>query len=519
LSGSSKYPGALDAIPSDKGNSTNSREGKPKDGPAGDHPEHHNLLADGVNTTQEILGLNPQGERPTVADRFEVVEDAIEAGLGELPENLATLDEGGKLEPAQLPVSVESRSSFPALVNPTGISRWLTALASAGAADAPIFYIGDSHTYGEYWNGTELKEDDATCSVNSPAARLRELFAATYGDPGEGFWFPNDGRITAGGGIVTGIATGPAVQRNNARFTKEGHTLTVTIPAGKAITRLSFLCANRETETATVTATKNGTPTTSITSTGTPATPTRQDYSCTEGDVFVFTGPAAGALTCLGFVLRTAQTHGVPVHRMGRRGYTVPNVIGGVYNGLLGAAENGTIILTAEQIQREIRACYRWSGAASFLVILQYGTNENTKQFQASGIDCGVTPGLFRSALSTIIQQVNTDGGDVLLAGPCPAPTEITAGAASPLSAYTTMAYSLAVDSAHCSMLDIASNAAWGGGFSGLDGAQRPIEVTDAEKATAVAAAATAGLRDPSSSHPTPLGYESYADIIYSEVH
>ena len=83
-----------------------------------------------------------------------------------------------------------------------------------------------------------------------------------------------------------------------------------------------------------------------------------------------------------------------------------------------------------------------------------------------------------------------------------------------PLSSYAAMAYHVASTNANCAMLDIASNATWGGGFAGLDSAGEPVPVTDSEKATAIAAAASGGLRDPNSSHPTALGYESYKSII-----
>jgi hypothetical protein len=397
--------------------------------------------------------------------------------------------------------------------------------------------------------------------------------------------YPNDDRVTGSWGISTGVSTGPAIQRNNRRFTAAAtvtatttsgspnltaisnmttpvnwtagmmvsgpgipagttllsvnigassavmsnnatasasgvtvtpaKTLTYTIPSGKSITRLRFISGNRATETGVVSAWKNGVAAGSITSANND-TPSYTEFACTDGDVFVFADPPSSALTCLGLEIRTAQTHGVPVHRMGRQGYTIANLIGGIYNGLIGSPD-GSTVLTAAQIAAEIRACYKWANPSpGFVFVLPYGTNENTKQLLATGIDCGLVPSLFRLVADIVIKQVTADGGIVVLLSPCPSPTENTANGAAPLSAYAAMLYSLAVGSAKTAMVDVASSATWGGGFSGLDATGRPIEVDDATKAAAIAAAASAGLRDPNSSHPTASGYQSYADLVYA---
>jgi hypothetical protein len=93
--GTSKYPKALDKLAVDKGSSTNAREGKPTAGPEGDHSGHHNALAAGLNAVQSTLGVNPQGKRSSVTERMGVIESEIEAGLGELPEDIPSLGEDG----------------------------------------------------------------------------------------------------------------------------------------------------------------------------------------------------------------------------------------------------------------------------------------------------------------------------------------------------------------------------------------------------------------------------------------
>jgi hypothetical protein len=89
----SRYPRGLDNLAANKGSSTNSREGKPVGGPEGDHSGHHDALAAGVNAVQKTLGLNPQGGRDSVAERIGVVEGELEAGLGELPEDIPSKEE------------------------------------------------------------------------------------------------------------------------------------------------------------------------------------------------------------------------------------------------------------------------------------------------------------------------------------------------------------------------------------------------------------------------------------------
>jgi hypothetical protein len=104
--GSSKYPKALDDLPEDSASSTNAREGKPTGGPEGFHSGLHNDTSAALNAVQETLGTEPQADRENVADRLDGIEGAIEAGLGELPDNLALLEEDGKLVESQLPDSV-----------------------------------------------------------------------------------------------------------------------------------------------------------------------------------------------------------------------------------------------------------------------------------------------------------------------------------------------------------------------------------------------------------------------------
>src|SRR5262245_54276397 len=55
------YPAELDGIQAGKSNQTLMKD---------DHAAHHNQLASGVNSVQNILGINPQGSYATVSARI-----------------------------------------------------------------------------------------------------------------------------------------------------------------------------------------------------------------------------------------------------------------------------------------------------------------------------------------------------------------------------------------------------------------------------------------------------------------
>lgn len=409
---------------------------------------------------------------------------------------------------ATLSVATREQVSPPFITNPDGLVRWRQALAGAFFGQAPICYVGDSHTYGEWWDGSTNQTGNATALLKSPAAQLRDLFAASYGATGEGFVFPSDSRVTSGGGVSTGVYSGPSVIRNNRLFTSASHTLTLTIPAG--ITRLGSICANRTNETGVLSVTRNGVATTSVTPDDSN-TPSVTEFVCSPGDVFVFTGENSKSHTTLGFTFGTSQTVGVPVHRMGQMGYTVPTMGGGSENGVLW--KNSSTLLSDAQVQTNIRAIYKWqevvTGGGKGVVIIQFATNEQSKQLDSSGQHYGITPDLYGEALTTIVQQIADDGWCSLLVSPCPSGSELTTTGAEPLTSYAAEAKAVALANDHTAFIDIAD--LWGGGFDPYTGEL----VSSAEKAAAIAAAATAELRDPTSSHPTPKGYGDYARFIY----
>jgi hypothetical protein len=173
-------------------------------------------------------------------------------------------------------------------------------------------------------------------------------------------------------------------------------------------------------------------------------------------------------------------------------GYTLPNMGGGVYNGTLWTPD-GTNILSSSQRTASLRAHYRWAGTSG-LMIINFATNEQTKELLATGIDCGVTPALFQSALTTIVQQVTSDGWCVVINMPCQSGSE-TASPNDPLRTYAKLARQVAIDNAHVAFHDSADY--WGRSSAAV---------------TAAGASGTYQKRDPNSSHPSILGYaDGYA--------
>lgn len=84
------YPDEFPGLPIDLGGDTKSSTGKPRGGTVGFHSGLHNDISKAINGIAAALGLHPEGDRENVADRLNALAGAIEAGLGESPELLAT---------------------------------------------------------------------------------------------------------------------------------------------------------------------------------------------------------------------------------------------------------------------------------------------------------------------------------------------------------------------------------------------------------------------------------------------
>lgn len=379
------------------------------------------------------------------------------------------------------------------ITKPTGLRRWRAALAAAKFGEAPICCGVDSHTFGQFADGTNNTDATAnlTNAVRGYVGQLRSLFAQTYGDPGEGFLMPNysaEGRITQGAGVATN-APHPAVLRRHAYLSPGGYpnaTLTYTVPAG--VFFLGLILENTAGLTS-PTWTKDGAIQGAWTTLDNTGGMNFTYHGVAPGQVVVIKGDNTTSANVIGLVARTARV-GVPVHRMGVGGITQSEMLGGSFNGVL-ATVDGSTIWTAPQQQAYVRAHYKWEPSKG-VVIIMAGTNEQSLQLGSAGYGNGITPAIYAQGLTTTVQQIAADGWCTLLVGPCPSGSEnVTAGAA-PLTSYKAQMQAVATANDHCSYIDIAD--AWG---------------------LSAAAAYAAGLRDQTSSHPTYKGYGDEARLIH----
>jgi hypothetical protein len=325
--------------------------------------------------------------------------------------------------------------------------------------------------------------------------QLRKLLAMIYGDPGEGLWLPSntsDSRITLGGTPTAFDNPGqaPCIMRYNMRLTSASQTITVTVPTGA--TRMMVVQANAAGNNSS-TWSLNGASQGAITTLTGTAVPKLTYLTVVAGQPVVITGPSSGNDTFIALGFRTAQTTGVPVHRIGASGQTQWNMQGGAFNGVGGTADGSTTYTTSNQ-QANVKAHYSWAGARG-LLIMQFGTNEQSLQLGTAGLNNGITPALFAAGVQFAVNQAVADGWCVLLLGDPPSASENVNAGAQPLTAYTAELQSIAAATDHCAMIDFAD--LWGRGSA------------------AKTATSTAGLRNVSDSHPTRAGYGDEARAVH----
>jgi hypothetical protein len=389
------------------------------------------------------------------------------------------------------------------VTNPRGLRRWRAALADAQNNIAPIVAGYDSHSFGQNSNGSNTSNpgDSQADAQMGYVGQLRNLFALMYGNPGEGFILPNpaqEGRMVASGGS-TFSAPGQAVAalRNNYRL-GNGNTLTFTPPAG--ITQLGVVQTNHAGDAA-LSWTLNAVAQGNITAPTGTGIPSITWLTVVGGQQVVISGPAAGTNSIYGFVYstgnvsaNTALKNGVAVHRVGCGGYTLQNMIGGVYNGSPGTIDGVSFFTAAAQLAYA-QAHYIWAGAKG-LFIMYGGTNEQTLQNGVAGANNGVTPALFLASIQQIVGQIVSDGWCVLMVGAPPSGSENLVAPALPLTSYWSAMQQVASSTDHCAFVSIGDY--WGG-----------------DDANNKALTAAAGLRDAGSSHPTRNGYGDLANMLY----
>ena len=389
------------------------------------------------------------------------------------------------------------------VTNPYGLRRWRACLADAENNLASIVCVGDSHVFGQNANGSDTSNpgDSAADGQMGWVGQLRNLFAITYGNPGEGFIMPDpaaDSRMVASGGSTfSGYNQAVGPMRHNYRLTS-GATLTFTPPAGT--TQLGVIQTNHSGD-AQLTWTMNGVGQTAPTAPTGTGVPSLVWVPFTGGQTAVFTGPSANN-TVYGWVYSTGQVsantalkNGVSVDRIGSGGQTQGIMLGGDYNGALGTYD-GVGSFTTPQQQAYVQGHYIWRGSRG-LLIMYFGTNEQSLQLGSAGLNNGITPAIFQAGLQLAVAQAVSDGWCVLLVGPCPSASENQTMGAALLTAYWAIMQGIAATTDHCAFVSIGD--LWGGDTS-----------------AAKLATSNAGLRNAGDSHPTRAGYGDIARNLYN---
>ena len=379
------------------------------------------------------------------------------------------------------------------LHSPSGLRRWRAAFGDAQFANVPVVCVGDSITAGQGADNNPSAYSNIPDNTNGWVGQLRKLLANEHGaDPGEGFIFADDTRVTNNGGIGNVWACTPLTHGYRLTGTQN---LVLTVPAG--ITRLGIIQANQtqafnsagsnladvsgvysQTGSATVT----NAPITTLTNTGRALV---TEITVAAGDVITVSAPATAQTYVAGFNLRSGNA-GVLVHRVAVPGYTSGDMLGGQSSGILNQTASPSNQVAA------IRACYDWAGTQGLVMVCMLG---NDQQFQAGGGTArqnGVTLANYTAWMTQFMTQVIADGWSVLMFAPPRNPSQYTGGPSE--DAYLASILSWVQTHDHAAYLD--TGELWG----------------------PYADSAALGLVNGTSVHPLRRGHGDMARMVYRAV-
>jgi lysophospholipase L1-like esterase len=326
------------------------------------------------------------------------------------------------------PFSAASVLQRPVLYYPQHLRRWRAALALADQGVVPLVYAGDSIPWGIGADNTTTTSN-ATALAKGICGRLQNYFAdsprSLIANPGEGYVFPNDSRITVVGTPVQNN-WGCTPQAQGYRLIGTGQNLTITVPTG--VTSISVIQGNcnaayntgggtghSSSGLADVTClySNNGGANTNLSAlTNTNQALASTPIAVTAGTTFEVLGPASAQGYINGFILNTAAATGVQVHRVCLNGAVSGRLLGGQTTGVL------NLTAAADQVQAA-QSCYIWNPVPS-CILVQFSVND--QQFQNGGgvaSQNGVTIALYQQWIQQFCNQAVSDGWCVLLvAGP-----------------------------------------------------------------------------------------------------
>jgi lysophospholipase L1-like esterase len=306
----------------------------------------------------------------------------------------------------------------PRLYAPQHLRRWRVALALATQSVVPVVVAGDSIMWGTGADNTTTTTN-ASAIVKGACAQLRAFFGSAprtlAANPGEGYIFPNDSRVTVvGSPAQSAYACTPFGQ--GYRLVGSGQNLTFTIPAG--VTSVGVIQGNMDqafnaagSNLADVAGLYNingggNIALTALTGTDLPIV---TNIAVAAGNTFQVLGPATAQTYITGFILNSAATTGVQVHRVCMNGAVAGRLLGGQTSGVLDKVAGQQVYST--------RSTYRFCPVPG-VIIVEFCVND--QQFQNGGgttSQNGVTLALYTAWLTQYALQAVADGWCVLMLG------------------------------------------------------------------------------------------------------
>jgi hypothetical protein len=386
----------------------------------------------------------------------------------------------------------------PVLYSPQHLRRWRAAYGLADQSVVPVVVLGDSVPWGVGGDNTS-STSNANAILYGMCARLRAFFGNSprtlQQNPGEGYIFPNDSRITvAGAPAANNYPCTPFATGN--RLIASTQNLTITTPTG--VTGIQVIQGNTNAafntgggtghsssglQDVTCLYSNNGGANTNLSAlTNTSQALLYTAVSVTAGQTFEVLGPATAQGYVGGLVLNSAATNGVQVHRVCISGTVAGRLIGGQTSG------TPNLAAAADQTQA-IQSCYTWNPTPGLIVVTFCANDQQYQAGGGAGSQNDVTITLFQSWVQQFCNQAVTDGWCVLLLG---RNRNIGYAAGLPtLDNYIAVLKSIAGTTDHVAFLDVGES--WG---------SYTVSQTD-------------GLLVTNDSHPNKAGHGDVAAMLF----
>lgn len=331
-----------------------------------------------------------------------------------------------------------SRLIVPAKGNKLAATR--AKLANAASRQVSIVCIGDSITEGFYSTDAADNSDGVQLTfwqTSGWVAKLRGLYANTYGHPGYGFWPCRPGtNFTLGGGAANQNASSFGSFKYNWPLSASTHTVTMTTPSDHIDTIRVYAFNN--TTAAFRYQIDGGTLTTSSPAPTNTDAPYSVDIAvgANTAHTLLLQGPTSGTATISGVGYFDSSVKGVAVHRAALAGKVLKDATT-MFDG------------TAAGNIRSIRS--QTTAFAADLVVIFLSANNVTGGWSTYAL----TVEQVYAGFCLVVDQIIADGADVLLVtGPWRDPTSV-ATPPSNQATYDAAIKRVAASRPRCAYLDL----------------------------------------------------------------